>query len=86
MNSSLTDQHPWKSSWDEFEQVVLPVLREHGKQIGAAARSGADQRAQGILDIYALLESSFDPVTHMRLMDALLDYMPDKVTWKTKKL
>lgn len=81
----LTDPHPWKSAWDEFEQVVLPVLREHGKQIGAAARSGDDPKAQGILDIYARLERSFDPVTHMQLMDALLEYAPDKVTWKTKK-
>ena len=52
---------PWQEAYDDFNTRVLPVLKQHGRTIGAAA-SGGDALAHQIVQHYALLARSFDPV------------------------
>lgn len=61
---------PWKSAHEEFNNEVLPFLKQYGKLIGIAAGSG-DQKAKSVIEIYATLHRSFDPVTLARLKEAI---------------
>lgn len=66
--------HPWKSAVDEFENDVLPLLKEHGKDIGRRSRTG-DETCQRIIGHYSLLQRSFDPMTLVFLRDDLDKYI-----------
>lgn len=68
-----TQEHPWQSSRDKFDSEVLPKLQRIGKQIGANAAAG-NAKAKEVMDTYAMLHRSFDPLTLIRLEKALDAY------------
>jgi hypothetical protein len=48
----------------------MPKLKSIGKQIGEQSRQN-DIKAQNIVSLYSMLTKSFDPITLMRLEEAL---------------
>lgn len=70
---NLDSVHPWQPSVDEFKANTLPILEKHGKSIGKAASNG-DQKAKEVIRVYTMLHRSFDPMTYLRLIDAITAY------------
>ena len=68
-----TQDHPWKSARDNFDEVTLPKLKAIGRQIGEAAKRG-DTKAKGIILLHSRIHRSFDPLTLMLLDKALNEY------------
>lgn len=69
-STCLEDSHPWELAHRDFEDVVLPRLRRHGKRIGEAGSAG-DAKAIAIMRWYSQLGRSFDPMTLVLLKEAL---------------
>lgn len=51
----------WESARERFDCVVLSVLQEHGKEIGAKALN--DKACADVIHYYKMLHRSFDPMT-----------------------
>ena len=70
---SLDGTDKWKDARDEFAARTLPFLKEHGKAIGVEASCG-DKLCIQIITLYTMLARSFDPLTWIRLDEALGEY------------
>ena len=71
----ITDkEHPWASAWTQFNELTLPLLKEHGERIGKSAFAG-DALANKIMRNYDMLHRSFDPVTLIVLDEALAEWV-----------
>lgn len=71
--SNQDQEHPWQSSHDKFMNATMPKLIARGKEIGEAASQG-NEYAKQIVSLYQLLYRSFDPITAIRLDDAISQY------------
>ena len=73
----MNDEHPWQSAVNEFQNIILPWLLEHGKTIGT--HSSGTPLAQKIISYYSLLHKSFDPMTFTLLKDSIEEYKKIKI-------
>lgn len=72
------NSHPWTGSREEFCSDVLPTLHEHGHRIGDASRAGCPL-AQEIVERYAMLHRSFDPMTAILVKESLAKWLKENV-------
>lgn len=60
----------WLDDRREFDTKTLPMLKEHGMDIGRDAQEGCTI-SQAVIKYYSMLRRSFDPVTHLFLKEQL---------------
>lgn len=63
----------WKESRDHFFDSILPKLKEHGQEIGR--KQDECEHCKNIIKYYAMLETSFDPITCDLLEKELESYL-----------
>lgn len=73
MHTLKPNKHPWQEAKDRFDERTLPYLKTKGRAIAKQAAAN-HPHAEEIIRLYAMLRRSFDPLTYIRLEEAIDSY------------
>jgi hypothetical protein len=67
------DKSSWEPDYEDFISNTLPLLKQHGKNIGEKSKD--NKNCQNIIKYYDMIHRSFDPLFHKLLKDELSEYL-----------